>query len=129
MDATAADELLRSAESARRKTRRARRALWLPPLIFGLVVLGATPLYHPVAEPPGSAIVCTGNVQTGITGPSGPIATITHTVHRASPLDFVGGLSLPNNGHDASLYWLIALPLGYALTAVLFYRRTKNRGG
>jgi hypothetical protein len=128
MDGTAS-QILGAAETVRRKTRRARRALWLPLGIFGLVVLGATPFYHQASRPPGPAITCTGTVETGITCPAAPLGAITYTVvHRRSPLDFVGGLSLPDGGRWASLYWLIALPLGYALTALLFRRRGLKRG-
>lgn len=126
MNPTAAGELLLSAQAAREKTRRARRALWLPLLIFGLVVLGATPLYHRAPPRPSVPQGCVPASPTArsCTTPDG----VTFTVRRASPLDFVGGFDLPDGGHWASLYWLIALPLGYAVTAVLFRRRATRRG-
>ena len=128
MDAAAANELLRQAETTRRRTRRARRALWLPLAVFGLIVLGATPFYRNPTEPPVPSVTCTGTVATGISCPAAPEGIFTRSIPRPGPIDLVSGFNLPDGGRWASIYWLIALPLGYALIAWLFRRRAAKRG-
>jgi hypothetical protein len=101
-----ARELLGTAAAATRRTRRARQGYWFPLIVFGAVVAGASPFY--VVDPPAAGV-----------------AVVAYQ-DRAPLLQ--GGGPLGGDGRAASLYWLIALPLGYA-AVLLFYRLRARRAG
>src|SRR2546428_416303 len=106
MDRPQAAEMLYEAERARTVTRRARRAAWFPLLVFGVVTLAATPLYRQISA--------TGHGTTSSNW-LGPVSL------------FAGGFFL-RSPSALSLYWLIALPAGYAATAVYLRRRAQRDG-
>jgi hypothetical protein len=98
-----AQELLSAAVTARQHTRRARQGYWFPLLVFGALIAGASPFY--VAAYPSTP----GAVVSGL---------------QEMPL-LQGGGPMIGDGRGASIYWLIALPLGYG--AVLFFYRLRAR--
>jgi hypothetical protein len=94
-------QLLADATAAGRLTREARHGFWFPLVLFGLLVIGAAPWY-PVPSPscPPGTVVC-------------------------------GGLTAndqPPNSLGVTLYWLIAVGLGYA-TTLGYYRYRAHRVG
>jgi hypothetical protein len=92
---------------AHSRARRARRGFWFPLLLFGAISLLATPLYQLYAPAVG--------------GPTYPV------IERTLPWVSFGGYGL-RNPLAVTLFWLIALPLGYVAT-VLYYRIRTNRTG
>jgi hypothetical protein len=103
-DATHAHALLTGAQRAAAQARARSRASWFPLVVFGLLILGALPLF----VYPGSA--------DGFSSPS-------------SRLDGVlGGWFLPRSGRWVAVYWLVALPVGYLATATYFRRRARRTG-
>src|SRR6266516_2248088 len=109
MESSQAAEWLVTAEIAGRRTRTAKRASWIPLIAFGIIVLGAIPLYRFPASPPGGEIVVRG-------------------VQSFGPLSWFAGGFFLRNPATVSLYWLITLPLGYAATAILYRHRARRRG-
>jgi hypothetical protein len=103
MGRTEAAEVVADVGRMQRATRHARRAIWFPLVLFGLIVLGAAPFYRP--WPPAGSGIGFRNV--------GPVGGYLGG-------DFVG--SAP------AWYWLIALPLGYVATAA-FLRWHAGRTG
>ncbi len=86
-----------------RVTRRARRAIWFPLVLFGIVVLGAAPFYRP--WPPAGSGLTFRNL--------GPVG------------GYLGGDLV---GSAPAWYWLIALPLGYVATAAFLRWRAGRKG-
>ena len=110
MDRPHAAEWLYAAESARRTARQARRAFWVPLVIFGVITLLASPLYRFPQVPPGG-----GSTVHMIARPLGPLGW------------FAGGFFV-RSPWLLSLFWLIALPVGYGLTVLSYRRRAFVRG-
>ena len=108
MERSQAAEWLVTAQVAGRRTRSARRASWVPLAIFGVVTLGAIPLYRFPDASAGSSAILTSRSFGFL-------------------MWFVGGSFLRDPG-AAALYWLIALPLGYVATALLYRYRARRRG-
>lgn len=86
----------------RASTRRVRHDYWFPVLLFGLLVLGAAPLY------------VTPNMTSG--------GYIAHY-----PNYLPGGYFLANPTAIA-LYWLIGIPVAYLLMAGFYWLRARRRG-
>jgi hypothetical protein len=107
MDRARATEILHTAQAVKRRTREQRRAFWAPLAIFGAIVLLASPLYRLAGVPqgPGPAFV-------DVSAPFG---------------GFAGGFLL-RNPTAVSLFWLVALPLGYGATVVYYWARARRRG-
>ncbi len=112
MDKPQAAEWLYAAERAKRRVRVARRAFWIPLVIFGTITLLASPLYRFPPVPPTRA---GGVTQSLIARPLGPLSW------------FAGGFFV-RSPWLVSLFWLIALPVGYALTVLYYRRRARLRG-
>src|SRR6476660_571029 len=98
-----AAEMIVDVGRVQRATRRARRAIWFPLVLFGLILLGAAPFYRP--WPPAGAGITVRNI-----GPAG---------------GYLGGDFI---GNAPAWYWLIALPLGYAATAAFLRWRAGRTG-
>jgi hypothetical protein len=110
MESSEAAVLLQTVNKVRAGVRKAQRAYWFPLVTFGAIILGAIPFYRRVPA---------------FTGPDG-IEVFPRWL--PSPLDIVSGFDLPGGGRWASLYWLIALPLGYIATAYYYRRRAIQTG-
>jgi hypothetical protein len=111
MESAEASVLLQTVDRVKAGARSARRAYWFPLAVFGAVVLGAVPFYRRV----GPSV-------------SGGVGLDVGSFRLPGPLDIVQGFDLPGGGVWASLYWLIALPLGYVATAMYFRRRAQRTG-
>jgi hypothetical protein len=107
MDRAQAAEILSTAQAVRRRTREVRQAFWVPMAIFGAIVLLAAPLYRLAAPPPDGGLAFV-DVGSGIHG-------------------FAGGFYLRNPG-VVSMFWLVALPIGYATTLLYYRGRARRRG-
>ena len=95
----------------RRRTRVARGTPWFPLTLFGMLVLGSTPLYAtPTASCPPSQEYCMETV------PPSPF----------SGLLFLGGFT--TNPTAVAIFWLIAGPLAYLATAAFYQTRAQRRG-
>jgi hypothetical protein len=113
MEREQAAEWLYTADVIRQKTRKAVRAPWIPLAVFGVISLLASPLYRfqPVTRASvGGASLTFRDIQ--------PVGLVT----------WFGGGTLLRDRLAVSLFWLVALPLGYVLS-VLFYRRRASRLG
>jgi hypothetical protein len=87
----------------RRKARQAKHGYWFPLVLFGLVILGALPLYRFSIGHYGSST--------------------------SSPIDRFGLGGYPGvHPWGAALYWLIAMPLAYAAVAIYYARRARRVG-
>lgn len=115
-DPTVAGALLAETERVRREARRDRHSFWLPLTLFGLIVLGALPLYY---EP----------TSTGMPTPlpDGEFSADLLTATEPDGVTILGG-ALNSNSDAIGRYWLIALPLGYLATAVYYWLRARRRG-
>jgi hypothetical protein len=99
-----AGALLAETERMRTRTRRDRHGYWLPLTLFGLIVLGAMPLFVESADAP----------------PQGEMVQF-------DPSGILGGIFTANAALIA-IYWLVALPLGYLATALYYRLRARRRG-
>lgn len=99
-----AARLLAEARTLRTRARSEALPLWLPLLIFGAVVCGGVVVQLPAA-------------------PTGPSSTFAFT--ELGRLSFFGG-SQP--AWYVGLYWMLAIPLGFGLAALL-YRRHAHKVG
>lgn len=111
MEAEEPAQLLAAAARAAKRTREARRGFWFPLVLFGVIVIGAAPWYVTSATAGCSAV-------TGVA----PVVEICHA-HDS----FFGSVPGVDSG-GATLYWLIAVVLGYAVT-VAFYQWRRLRTG
>jgi hypothetical protein len=93
------DEVVR----LRAQTRRERQAFWFPLLVFALVVLISAWFY-----PPRSALGVAAESDSGV------------------PAAMLGGQL--SSRSSAPVYWLIAIPAGYLLTAAYYLWRARRRG-
>ncbi len=112
MEAEEPAQLLAAATRAAKRTREARRGFWFPLVLFGIIVIGAAPWYRATTV---TACARVRVVQFG------PLVEICHA--EGSAFGFSGG-----DSGDATLYWLIAVVLGYAVT-VAFYQWRRFRTG
>ena len=111
MEAEEPAQLLAAAARAAKHTREARRGFWFPLVLFGIIVIGAAPWYGSRAT-----TGCFDAVQ---------VAPQVEVCHAHAPLfGFFPGV----NSAGATLYWLIAVVLGYAVT-VAFYQWRRFRTG
>lgn len=86
----------------RARTRKARRGYWFPLLLFGVLVLAATPLYvQPTGRSGGGFI-------------SGP--------------NYLPGGYFTANPRAVELYWLIGMPVAYLISAGFYWLRARRRG-
>jgi hypothetical protein len=99
------DQLLTELAGLRRRARTARHAYWFPLVLFGLLTIGAAPLYLVTPGP--------GNLGT--------------TAITAGPF-ILGGLGITAGGFYTAWYWAVALVAGYLLT-LLWYRRHARQAG
>jgi len=107
MDRPEAAEMLYTAEHAGRTAREARRAFWFPLVVFGVITLLSSPLYR-LPPPHGSS-------PRLISQPLGAVSL------------FAGGWFLRDPAL-VSLFWVLALPFGYAATVVYYRDRARRRG-
>ncbi len=91
------------ARTLRRRVRVESLPTWLPLLLFGFVVCGAVPLY--VAAVPATSPGEMSFTEGGLT--------------------FLGGVQ---PAWYVSLYWLVSIPAGYAVAALLFRRHGNTIG-
>ena len=104
----------------RSRTRRARRGLWFPLILFGLVILASTPLYvNPTITP--TAAFLTPDV------PSSP-STFTGNGGDSGLLGFSPGGMFSFSPLMVTVFWLVAGPLGYVLTAGFYWLQARRRG-
>jgi hypothetical protein len=118
MDSSQATELLADVQRLRRRTRVARHGYWFPLLVVGLLALGALPLFRY----PSLAEQLANNTAHQV-GPG------SYAINRPAWIRGVttGGQFLADAA-ALSLYWLVAIPLGYVAT-VAFYRYHARRSG
>jgi hypothetical protein len=102
------EELLREARNARRRARRARHAYWFPLVLFGLLTCASIPFY--LQRFPGRS----GGY--GVTGAA-----------RFFSSYYLGGFGFLTGFH-LGYYWLAAMLVGLAATAV-WYRMRGDRVG
>lgn len=105
------EELLREARDARRRARRARHAYWFPLVLFGVLTCASIPFY--IARFPG------GSGSYSVSGISGAARYLNS--------DYLGGFGFLT-GRYLGLYWLAAMLVGLAATAV-WYRLRGDRVG
>ncbi|MEY9848851.1 hypothetical protein [Streptacidiphilus sp. MAP5-3] len=94
-------QLLAAATTAGRLTRAARHGFWFPLVLFGLLVIGAAPLYL-------------------VNVPSCPHGEMSCVIN--------GGDGIPGGSLAMSLYWLIAVAVGYAATLGYYWSRARRVG-
>jgi hypothetical protein len=100
------DQLLTELATLRRQARAARHAYWFPLALFGLLTIGAAPLYLVTVGLPV-------NLDTSAIG-AGPF--------------ILGGLGITTAAFYIAWYWAVALVAGYLLT-LLWYRRHARQAG
>jgi hypothetical protein len=131
-------ELLDELDRLRRFTRAVRHGYWLPLVLLGLLMIGATPLYFrpssqavlgasrvvfkPRPGASGSGFVPPCHVVNGVVFTPCKSATIT-----AGATYFPSGVTT-TSPRAIAVYWLIALPLAYVVVAVWAHRRAIRRG-
>jgi len=102
----AAEDLLAEAKALRTRTHRVRRTRGMPLVVFGLLVLGATPFYWQAVQRCPSARSC-GDVTVD------------------APLGNVMGLQPSPGSAWLGVYWLCALAIGLIVTAGFYRRRAR----
>lgn len=104
MDASVekSNAVLAEIAAARRRARAARPPTWLPLAILAVVVFAAMPLYLQ--------------------------RSFDEKWLGSSPLDRLSGFGQLQHPTAAALYWLVALPVGYAVIAVSLVRRGSRSG-
>jgi hypothetical protein len=118
------EQLLGEARKARRQARRARHAYWFPLVLFGLLTSASVPFYiQRILR--GTGIFALNRT------PAGRVPHAVHAVHVAGPpllqSVYLGGIGALTSGH-AAYYWLAAMLVGLAATAV-WYRLRGDRVG
>ncbi len=97
-----AGELLGAVERVSKETRRARHGYWFPLLLSGLIILGDLPFsYYSIGHYGGHISEFWGFCLCSGTG---------------------------NHPFGSTLYWLLALPLGYAAVAAHYVERSRRTG-
>jgi hypothetical protein len=114
--AASPEQLLGAARSARQQARRARHAYWFPLVLFGLLTCASVPFY--IERFPA---------RSGVYSPrqSGP--SFLHSISSFLRSIYLGGFGPVTSGH-AAYYWLAAVLVGLAATA-MWYRLRGNRTG
>lgn len=102
------------------RTRRARRGLWFPLVLFGLVILASTPLYVNPTMTTTPAFL-TPDV------PSDP-STFTGSGGDSGLLGFSPGGMFSFSPVMVTVFWLVATPVGYVLTAGFYWLQARRRG-
>jgi hypothetical protein len=133
------DDLLHELDRLRRFTRAVRHGFWLPLVLLGLLMIGATPLYFSpsskaVLGAPGRVVFKPrlGAIRAGYIPPChvahGVVLTpCTPTSGTAGATYFPSGVTTASP-RAIALYWLVALPLAYVIMAVWAHRRAIRRG-
>jgi hypothetical protein len=119
-DLMEAEASLHSVEELRLRTRLARNVHWFVLVVFGLLTLGAMPFYLQNVQSPSSPDC----------HPSGPGGFVCRVVSTHDPL---GGAFNPQGSSFglnrwATLYWVIAITVGFALVLVYYRRRSMSLG-
>jgi hypothetical protein len=105
VESARAGEVLESLDRVAHETRTVRHAYWFALTLFGLIILGALPFYYPSSSPSVNQLT-----------PS--------TFNRfAFSINWAAG-----HPWGATLYWLIAVPLGYVAVAVFYNVRARRTG-
>jgi hypothetical protein len=115
-----AAESLRSLDALRLRTRLARSGHWFVLLVFGLIVLGAMPFYvqtFATAATPGCQAVKGGGVACLYRSSSNPLGGAFNPLFSDFTL-----------GRWATVYWAVALVMGFAVV-VAFYRHRARAVG
>jgi hypothetical protein len=110
------EALLAQLSELRRTTRARRHAFWLPLLIFGLLICAAAPMYDRSVV---SSIVAQGSFPDGFATGGGGLTWLNA---------FSGGDQQGATQAMAGYYWLIALILGAAITAVWYAWHARATG-
>lgn len=104
------------------RTRRARRAMWFPLVLFGLVILASAPLYlhvhgdiTPVPASLTPDVRATALTDAASGGSSGLLQFITGGMFTFSPLNI-------------TIFWLVAGPMAYLATAGFYWLHARRRG-
>ena len=114
-----APESLRSIESLRTRTRLLRSGHWFVLIVFGIVTLGAMPFYFspvPSATTPG----CRVDGQGLICASKGSGAPFGRALN---PMG-----SLWTLGRWATLYWTVAIVVGFAVVVAYYRQRARSVG-
>jgi hypothetical protein len=130
-------DLLQELDRLQRFTRAVRHGFWMPLVLLGLLMIGATPLYfspshQPLPGTPGT-VVFKARVGAARSG-SLPLCHAVHgIVSTPCALATAGAPYFPSGITTTSpraiaIYWLIALPLAYVIVAVWAHRRALRRG-
>ena len=108
-----AGDALQQMKNWRSRTRAVRHGYWFPLVMFGLLTLAASPLFWAKDSSPCAhwRVTCTFSVTGGTLGD--PFAQSPSNVAL---------------GRWVSLYWMLAVPLGYVAT-VFYYRHRARRTG
>ena len=107
-------------KALQKRTRRARRGLWFPLVVFGLVILASTPLYLDTTIAPTTAFLTSDVLSPPTTGTAdggynGLLRYFTGGMFTFSPL-------------EVTVFWLVAGPLGYVVTAGFYWLLARRRG-
>jgi len=104
------------------RTRQARRGLWFPLVLFGLIILASIPFYgYPDRDTPTRAAYLSPDViETATTAPA--------VVGQSEVLHYFTGGMLAFSTTKVAIFWLVAGPLGYLATAVFYRLRARRRG-
>jgi hypothetical protein len=103
------------------RTRIARQGLWFPLVLFGLVILASTPLYLDPTIAPTPAFL-TSDV------PSSPTAGTAGGNHSWLLGNFGGQMLTFSTQRAVTVFWLVAGPLAFVLTAGFYWMRARRRG-
>jgi len=130
-------DLLQELDRLRRFTRAVRHGFWMPLVLLGLLMIGATPLYFSPSNKallgvPG-AVVFKARVGASSSG----FLPLCHAVHGVVSMPctratagapyFPSGVTT-TSPRAVAIYWLIALPLAYVIVAAWAHRRALRRG-
>ena len=104
------------------RTRRARRAMWFPLMLFGLVILASAPLYlhfngdiPPIPASLTPDVPATPLTDAASEGSSGLLQFLTGGMFTFSPLKI-------------TIFWLVAGPMAYLATAGFYWLHARRRG-
>src|SRR5437660_7214311 len=100
-----AGRLLETLDRVGHETRTARHGYWFAFLLFGLIILGSLPLYRPLPVQ-GDGIGTGGGAFAGLD---------------------LGGI-FNDHAWGIAMFWLIAVPLGYIVTATYYRLQARHTG-
>jgi hypothetical protein len=130
-------DLLQELDRLRRFTRAVRHGFWMPLVLLGLLMIGATPLYfspssQPLLGAPSSAVF---KMRVGAARSSDvPLCHAVHGIVSTPCTPATAGIPYFPSGitttspRAIAIYWLIVLPLAYAIVAAWAHRRALRRG-